>query len=727
MSLSRTTKESFKTALAMTLAYGIALSMDWDNPLWAGFAVIFVSLSTSGQSFNKSAMRMFGAVVAGAAALTLIALFPQDRWLFMLALSVYVGFCTYMMGGAKYQYFWFSSGYVCIIVALQAGPDPVNAFGLTVLRVQETALGILVYAVVAALLWRTSSVGSFKSSVADLQSIQHQLYRSYFSLMNGSGDPDKAKALHSQEIQQLAQFKTLLLAADTDSYEIRGMRQQWRRHQSQLFELSTVMERWHDSFTTVETLDYQRLMLNLTDFDHELEQRFADILRMLDGNAPEHRPQAIELQLSTHALDKLSPFQKSALLALQTNLLQLERLTRSLLMNTTEIKGFNQGGVAPMHVMHWTAGGSAFDIERLASVLQVMASLWLAYLLYIYVYDIPGGIGVVIFSGVLAMPIATNSTMHASSMVMPFMGSILLCGILYAVVMPQLSSFIGLGTMIFVVTFIICYIFSSPKKILARASALSIFVTITGIDNQQTYNILSIFDTALMFALMFVVLFITAYMPFSPRPEQEFMRLLSRFFRTSEHLMATLSGGQLRPGSLWERRREDFHLQDLKTLPNKIKIWSQLIDTDVLSGISKQQVEVIIPHLQMINIRLQVLLEARGSPQAQVLIDELHAESLVWHATIQEAFQQLSRRHIFENPEAFRMKLAEMTGHLELRIKAILDTVEKDQLSRVDKVNFYRLLGAFRGLSDALLGYSESARLIDWPELRKVRFSYQTE
>jgi len=46
MILTTRTKESIKTALAMTIAYGIALSMDWDNPYWAGFAVAFISLAT---------------------------------------------------------------------------------------------------------------------------------------------------------------------------------------------------------------------------------------------------------------------------------------------------------------------------------------------------------------------------------------------------------------------------------------------------------------------------------------------------------------------------------------------------------------------------------------------------------------------------------------------------------------------------------------------------------
>jgi hypothetical protein len=100
--LSPRTKEAIKTALAMSIAYGIALAMDWDNPKWAGVAVAVISLATIGQSLNKGALRMLGTLMAVAAALTMIALFPQDRWLFVLILSAWVGFCTYMMGGGKH-------------------------------------------------------------------------------------------------------------------------------------------------------------------------------------------------------------------------------------------------------------------------------------------------------------------------------------------------------------------------------------------------------------------------------------------------------------------------------------------------------------------------------------------------------------------------------------------------------------------------------------------------
>ena len=63
MTLSFRTRESIKTALAMTIAYGIALWMDWDNPKWAGFAVAMISLATIGQSLNKATLRMAGTLV----------------------------------------------------------------------------------------------------------------------------------------------------------------------------------------------------------------------------------------------------------------------------------------------------------------------------------------------------------------------------------------------------------------------------------------------------------------------------------------------------------------------------------------------------------------------------------------------------------------------------------------------------------------------------------------
>ena len=52
MTLITRTGESIKIALAMTIAYGIALSMERDRPYWTRSAVAVVSLLTTGPSLN---------------------------------------------------------------------------------------------------------------------------------------------------------------------------------------------------------------------------------------------------------------------------------------------------------------------------------------------------------------------------------------------------------------------------------------------------------------------------------------------------------------------------------------------------------------------------------------------------------------------------------------------------------------------------------------------------
>ena len=254
-SLSTRAKEAIKTGLAMTIAYGIALYMDWDRPYWAGFAVAMISLATTGQSLNKGAMRMLGTLATTVVALTFIALFAQDRWLFMLFLSGYIGFCTYMMGGAKHQYFWHVCGFVCAVICMDAGPNSIKAFEIAILRAQETGLGILVYSLIAVLIWPSNSAAPTSTlPQRKLASTQHRLYR----VLPGSderteGSAEEAQALRAQEVQEQTRFGQLLDAAETDTYEVWEVRQQWGRYRSQAAELSDTMERWRGEFRRGES------------------------------------------------------------------------------------------------------------------------------------------------------------------------------------------------------------------------------------------------------------------------------------------------------------------------------------------------------------------------------------------------------------------------------------------------------------------------------------------
>ena len=67
----------------------------------------------------------------------LIALFPQDRWLFLIGMTIFTGFCTYMMPGNSRWYFWQVAGLSVPLIALAGGANPLNDFQTVITRSEE--------------------------------------------------------------------------------------------------------------------------------------------------------------------------------------------------------------------------------------------------------------------------------------------------------------------------------------------------------------------------------------------------------------------------------------------------------------------------------------------------------------------------------------------------------------------------------------------------------------
>jgi uncharacterized membrane protein YccC len=151
-------KVSFKLALSMVIAYGFALWFQWDRPHWAALAIALISLSTLDESLAKGGQRLWGTLLAVPVSLSLIALFSQDRWLFMLAEGAWLAFRAYRMSSGRNAYLWFCAGFVTAVIAINGGPDPISAFSVAVNRTLQTSLGIVCYALVFSLLWPVRAV-----------------------------------------------------------------------------------------------------------------------------------------------------------------------------------------------------------------------------------------------------------------------------------------------------------------------------------------------------------------------------------------------------------------------------------------------------------------------------------------------------------------------------------------------------------------------------------------
>ncbi len=141
----------FKTLLAYYITGWLAMRFSLSQPSTAMLTTIIVANRQSGRVLAKSFYRCIGTLVGAGVALLIVSLFPQERVLYLVALSLWIGLCA---GGATLyrnftSYAFVLSGYTAAIVAVPVIDKPLGAFDSAVARVSEVLLGVLVSGLVS--------------------------------------------------------------------------------------------------------------------------------------------------------------------------------------------------------------------------------------------------------------------------------------------------------------------------------------------------------------------------------------------------------------------------------------------------------------------------------------------------------------------------------------------------------------------------------------------------
>ena len=719
--LSTRAKEAIKVALALVLVYAIAMQMGWDKPMWAGLTVVTINILSVGVSLSRGLMRSFGTLVGAVAGLAIASLFPQERWLLMLCLSLYVGFTTYLLMGKSKSYFWFLAAFTCVlIIGVSSPPESQSIFQVAVLRTQETTLGAVVYLLVTAFIWPTSSVGMFSGACRKLWATQTQLYQTYKDLMSGKGKAEDSRPLRLQEIQQLAQVGQLLNAAEIDSYEVWEVRHQWRRFRDQSTALMEALARWRQSFAEIQSLNLNDLLPNLDAVSSELDTRFEQIGRMLAGKAPTQSAQAISLGVDRDELHALTHFQEAAVIVTRAQIENLERLSRSLFDCVADIRGYARQAGAP-DTEPARRRGWAIDPDRFAGAVRVVVALWLGLFLWVYVNP-PGHSAFPMMACIFAIIIVMVPVASPALLFLSWGGGMAFAGVLYIFVMPHLSGFTELAVLIFGAFFTIQYLLS--KNPLARIFAMAAFLILISIDNQQTYSFSDYANDVAWQMSSLALALATAYFPASPRPEKVFLRLLGRFFRQAEFLMSGVAPGGEQKSGTGRRLKSLIYRNDLAELPGKLAASGKQIDYRVLPDNTPEQVQVLVAGLYALAYRIKDLVEVHGNPRTELVEKRLLDDLCAWHQVIEARLQRRAEDPTqFIEPSAdVRKRLADRLARLEASIEAAFAETGKDELSAADYSNLYRLLGSYRGLTEAAIGYAQLAEGVNWGPWHEPRF-----
>jgi len=720
MSLSTPAKEAIKTGLAMVIVFAIAFPLGWENPMWAGFAVMVLSLPTIGMSLNKTVRRIVGTLLAVCFGLLYLGLFPQDRWWLLTCYSLHLGVCAYMLTGKKNPYVWHVLGFVTLTILTHTSGTSEGAFEAAMARLEENGMGILAYSLIAMFLWPRSSMGQLEDVSSKLFATQGRLYRIYRELMAGQGNAEESQPLRMQEAALLPKVGPTLEAAEADSHEVFALRQQWRHFHDLSKNLGEALERWRQSLPEIQPLDLTALLPNLENFYSELDLRFEEIARLLAGETPARSPSPLTLAIDKVKIQALPNFQRAAVVVTKTELERLEVLTRSLLDCVLDIRGC--GRPASISLREETPhGGLAIDPDRLMAAIRMMALVWIAFLIWVYVDNLPGGI-IFVYMTVILGQAALMAGISAWKMLMPFALGSLCWGVVYVFVMPHLSGFVELGLLIFSWTFAIFYLWPEPRQGLARLGALIPFLAFTNFQNQQTYSFADYANSTAMIMLVISLIIATEYLFQSPRPEKVFLRLLGRFFRHSEFLMSHLASDWGKKQSLAGLWKTAYYHNGLLELPEKLAKWEKQIDYRTFPNNTPEQVQTLVTSLQTLAYRLKTLVDAREYPQAELLLRLVHDDLRAWCIRHENLFHRWSENPT-DIPEGDHQEhLARRLASMEERIKETAVLSAQGDLNEEDYKNFYRLLGSFRGLSESLVGHARLAEQFDFAHWRGARF-----
>jgi hypothetical protein len=589
------------------------------------------------------------------------------------------------------------------------------------MRSQQTTLGIVVYSLVSVLVFPLSSRGAFEGSVRKLIGGQRRLFSLYMARLTGAPADNGAAQLRAEVTRALGGLPMGLDHAELDTWEIWEVRRAWRGFVAQVGALNGTMEAWRQTFHELGGIDAQRSIPSLSALGAELDARFAAIEGMLDGRTPAHEPVDVACEPDRTHLAGLSHFQQSAVQLFVSHLNRLEQKTRALFDAVRYIRGFASPS-EPRPVAEVAVSRAPLDPDRLIGVLRVSAVLWLTLLLYIYVPDLPVASGIVIVGNVLAMLLFLHPQLRPFSLFRPMAFGTVVGAIAHMFIMPQLSGYLELGTMLFVMVFGLVYLLYSPRQILFRYCGLAFFMVLVSIDMHQHYSFLTVANLCLVFPMILGCLALTQYFPVSLRPEDRFRALLHRFFRSCEFLMATTGWPRGRAPSRLQRWRKAFHLSEVASAPGKLEGWARALPAAALGQTTPAQLQDMITSLQALSYRMQTLMQAQpaGEPDDAVM-GELLTDVSAWRVGVQQVFARLSASLEEADAADLRERVDALLARLETRVQHAVDSANESRVSRESGEDVYRLLGAHRGVSEAIVEVTAKGG-IDWSRLREARF-----
>ncbi|MEX2962275.1 FUSC family protein [Microbulbifer sp. TYP-18] len=728
MPISRSSKEAIKVAGALTIVYGVALGLDWDKPYWAGFAVVVCSQINLGQSINRAFMRIGGTIVALLVSWTIFGIFPQDRWLFMIALSSWVGICIYFLQESKFEYFWTVGAFVTLVLWDATGGDFSLTFEKGILRIQETLLGVVVYSLVAVLIWPNRSRPELDKASIELAEQQCEFSSRCFSKIY---DRHKTRDLSQQRldlIQADAQLRSAIEDASVDSYEIWESRRQWRHYGSRATVVTQALLKFEESLAITKRLYIPDFLPNIKNLSRELGVWFTQIYTFFTQNKKLEFPGSSKghtIEENINKIKSLPTFEAAALSVTYLRLKKLEIDTRSLGRSIVDIS--EPGSSYLKYPDETKSNWFSFFMptpDRIATVIRAVLGIWIAYLAYIYIPDLVDGMLVITLTGVMGALMATKPM---SSLSVQCLTTILACmaaAPLYFFLFPKLSSYFALGPILFLWFFSVGY-FSDlffKSQPFVKLMALLFSQNVFNLSNQQEYSFLAVLDLVFAILIIFSILGIVKNIPFSLIPENKFRQIIRRFFASAAYLLSDKNFTPVSKFNFLRRLIIQYHINVVLKTRETLKYWVNGIDVKDTNSMTEEQLRKIVKLVILLGNQVNTFYELDRNRGPLIASNKIANEVLQWRALTSQTMLNLSSSKADLDTERLKEQYAKLFKSETFSTDKLFFNAKDDPGEHGKIIKFLYFLGITQYINIFLLEVLELFKEINWDEFCQPRF-----
>ncbi|MCB1776900.1 MAG: FUSC family protein [Candidatus Competibacteraceae bacterium] len=711
------------------IAVGLSLALAWDEPKWAMFAVIYCALGNEGESFHKGLMRILATFMGGGLSLVFMALFNEHRWAFGAAVACWIFLCSYMMQDNRRYYVWFVGGWLTILMPIYSSENSALAFEIVMLRLEETLLGVLVYTFVANVLLidhqRRNFMHKLRDQIENLKQVLsdlHVAYREGSAAANEKNRLDRSR----QALALQTDFHNRIDAGIIESFDIINNRDAWRRT---IDEFTALVNLMNSLSIDLQTFNSQYLLKALPDIRPvllEIERRLDQSVAILDGAQTVEPPRKAPLPSIDQIDASGDVFDHGAVLISLETLADIDQHSANLLLAVAEARGIVVEGAyshRDVDVKRAPTRSIIPDPEKIALALRTTLTFWLAFAIYIFVPDFPNGTSAILLSTIYGMFLAMKPTTYLPAVEALGSVTIVIAGIMHMIIMPQLSSYLGLGIMLYVYMFIGAWLFHQPEHAPVRFIVLGFVAMALQIANDQAYSFYYTANLLIVYQVPFILLWLTRSAPVSFRPEAAFQRLLRRYMASFRYLIEDIRHDQRASGSRWWRRQwRAYHLRNLMRIPDKMATWVSVMPEAAMNGEEKKQGQALCLSLYALTTGMMDLHRLGRVSDSLDMIERMYPTTHAWRVALENLAE-----NFHDAPDALPTANG-LTARLHTYLMQVRSDV-RDTLNRgAEAANsctakaLLRELSAYRSLSETLISATQQASALHWERLRESRF-----